>query len=147
MAVIRVPAPTPQSFDKHAPISELLKAQITHFREVEMRLPHAQHSGIRDRDIATEADAAQYIAYVTGVLHGRRPPKPVLSRRPSPVVAMPARPQAGGLAIAAVSAPDVPAPAEPEETAVRKTPPEKPRKAKATKQSKKRTRKQTEKRS
>jgi len=71
MATIRVPAPPRQSFHKDRPISDLLASQIKHFKHLETKLdltmPTAPHR------IATENDAAQYIAEMTHALLNRTP--------------------------------------------------------------------------
>jgi len=71
MVTIRVPAPPRQSFHKERPISDLLASQIKHFKHLETKLdltmPTASHR------IATENDAAQYIAEMTHALLNRTP--------------------------------------------------------------------------
>jgi hypothetical protein len=66
---IKVPKPAPASFHKHRPISDLLKNQIRHFSEVEMKLPAQQRTGIDVDSIKTEHEAAAYIRKVTAALH------------------------------------------------------------------------------
>jgi hypothetical protein len=74
MATIRVPAPPKQSFQKNRPISDLLASQIKHFQHIETKLdltmPTSSHR------IATENDAAQYIAQMTHALLNRTPQTP-----------------------------------------------------------------------
>ena len=71
MPTIRVPAPPKQSFHKDRPISDLLASQIKHFQHIETKLdltmPTSSHR------IATENDAAQYIAEMTHALLNRTP--------------------------------------------------------------------------
>lgn len=134
MATIRVPTPSPGSFNKHAPINHLLATQISHFREVEKRFPRAQQSGVRIGDIATESEAARYIGYVTAVLHGRRPSKPVFAPHRPAVIKLPAPPQAPGLAIAAATEAEASVPSKPRHARKR-----------AKKQAKKITKKRTKK--
>ena len=71
MVTIRVPAPPRQSFHKERPISDLLASQIKHFKHLETKLdltmPTSRHR------IATENDAAQYIAEMTHALLNRTP--------------------------------------------------------------------------
>ena len=63
MAIIRVPAPPKQSFQKNRPISDLLASQIKHFKHIETKLDLAMPTS--PHRIATENDAAQYIAEMT----------------------------------------------------------------------------------
>jgi len=74
MVIIRVPAPPKQSFQKNRPISDLLASQIKHFQHIETKLdltmPTSSHR------IATENDAAQYIAQMTHALLNRTPQTP-----------------------------------------------------------------------
>src|SRR5437660_8966615 len=41
---IKVPRPAPGSFNKHRPISDLLRKQVEHFRHVEADLPQARQT-------------------------------------------------------------------------------------------------------
>jgi hypothetical protein len=66
---IKVPRPAPGSFHKHRPISDLLKNQIRHFREAEMKLPAQKRTGVDVEAIKTEHEAAEYIRRVTAALH------------------------------------------------------------------------------
>lgn len=66
---IKVPRPAPGSFHKHRPLSDLLKRQVEHFREVETHLPADQHTGIDILSIRLEHEAATYIGKVTAALH------------------------------------------------------------------------------
>ena len=74
MVIIRVPAPPKQSFQKNRPISDLLASQIKHFKHLETKLdltmPTSPHR------VATENDAAQYIAEMTHALLNSPPPTP-----------------------------------------------------------------------
>jgi hypothetical protein len=77
---IVVPKPPAKAFNKHRRISDLVKWQLRHVHEAEMRLPHRQRSGMDVAEIKTEAQASEYIRKVTARLHGRRvavpaPPK------------------------------------------------------------------------
>ena len=87
MVIIRVPAPPKQSFQKNRPISDLLASQIKHFQHIETKLdltmPTSSHR------IATENDAAQYIAQMTHALLNRTPqttaaPGPIPIPAPKP---------------------------------------------------------------
>lgn len=66
---IKVPKPAAGSFHKHRPISDLLRSQIAHFREAEMKLPAASRTGIEVASIKTEQQAGEYIRRVTATLH------------------------------------------------------------------------------
>jgi hypothetical protein len=66
---IKVPKPAPGSFHKHRPISDLLKNQIRHFREAEMRLPAEKRTGVDVESIRTEHQAGEYIRRITAALH------------------------------------------------------------------------------
>jgi hypothetical protein len=77
---VRVPKPSPASFNKSRPVKEntLLRNQVKHFHELETRLLEKLRTGIRFEDIRTEGDAAEYIRRMTAILHphlGRRKKK------------------------------------------------------------------------
>ena len=67
--VVPVPHPAPGSMNKHRRISQLLKQQIRHFREVEKMWPAGKQTGIDIEAVKTEAEAAAYIRKITGMLH------------------------------------------------------------------------------
>ena len=67
---IKVPRPAPGSFHPHRPMSDLLRSQVEHFRAVEMTLPPGERTNIDVAAIATEHEAAAYVAQVTRRLHG-----------------------------------------------------------------------------
>jgi hypothetical protein len=71
MAKIRILKPAPGSFNKHRPISQLLKSQIEHLQESEKQLPPEQRSGVQLGEIKTETQAAEYVREVTAKLHSR----------------------------------------------------------------------------
>ena len=68
---VRVPKPSPASFNKDRPISKntLLENQVKHFRKLELSLLRQLRTGIRFKDVHTEADAAEYIRRMTALLH------------------------------------------------------------------------------
>lgn len=66
---IKVPRAAAGSFHKHRPISDLLKKQIEHFREVEMRLRPETRTGIDVNSIKTEEEAGLYLRKITAILH------------------------------------------------------------------------------
>lgn len=70
---IKVPRPGPGSFHKHRPLSDLLRRQVEHFREAEMRLPAGQQTGMDSAAIRLEHEAAAYIGKVTAALHSQSP--------------------------------------------------------------------------
>ena len=78
MARIRVPKPPPGAMNKDRRISELLKSQLQHMREVENQLPHHHRTRTNIDAIRTEGEAAKYIRAITAKLHLRRHqvPKP-----------------------------------------------------------------------
>lgn len=65
MPKIKVPKPAPGSFNKHRPISDLLRWQLKHMHEIEMRLPFEHRSGVNHHEIKTEHEASVYIRKVT----------------------------------------------------------------------------------
>jgi hypothetical protein len=66
---IEVPRAEAGSFHKHRPVSDLLKKQIEHFREAEMRLRPETRTGIDVNSIKTEEEAGIYIRKITAILH------------------------------------------------------------------------------
>jgi hypothetical protein len=66
---IEVPKPAPGSFHKHRPISDLLRKQIDHFREAEMKLRPESRTGIDAKSIETEEAAGLYLRKITAILH------------------------------------------------------------------------------
>lgn len=67
---IRVPVPSNVAFNRDRPISDLIRAQLKHIHHAESaRLPRHKRDGRQPAEIHTEAEAAAYIASVTGILH------------------------------------------------------------------------------
>ena len=102
MEVIPVPPTPKQAFHTGRPMSDLIKAQVKHFKHVEAKLTPEQRESIPQHRITTENEAALYITAMTRLLRsgvGERPAKPKLvpiaAKRSSP------RTPAKGLAIAA----------------------------------------------
>ena len=99
---IRVPPTPKESFNKHRPVSDLIRKQVEHFRHVDSKLSDSQRQTLPQGHIRTEQEAAQYIAAMTQLLLS----KPASTVQPirSPIV-MPARPPAParGLEIAAAA--------------------------------------------
>ena len=65
MAVIPVPKPPKTAYDPTRPMSSLLKSQVDHLQEAEMKLPLEYCSRLYTKAIRTEAEAANYIRDVT----------------------------------------------------------------------------------
>jgi hypothetical protein len=66
---IKVPRSAPGSFHKHRPISDLLKSQIEHLKEAEMKLRPETRTGVDINSIKTEEEAGLYIRKITAILH------------------------------------------------------------------------------
>jgi hypothetical protein len=102
MEVIHVPPPSKGAFHKGRPISDLIKAQIHHFKHVEAKLSPELRQLIPQHRITTENEAALYIGAMTRLLRSgveSEPAKP----KPIPITAKKSdasRP-AKGIAIAA----------------------------------------------
>jgi len=70
---IRIPVPPTSAMNKDRPISSLIQAQLEHIHHAESaRLPKEKRDGRHPKDIRKEAEAASYIAAVTGILHPQR---------------------------------------------------------------------------
>ena len=69
MTIIRVPQPPRSAVDKNRPVSSLLKTQIKHMQEAELRLPARSQTNTYINAIKTEGEAAEYIRQVTEALH------------------------------------------------------------------------------
>ena len=78
MEPIRVPAPPKSAFNKHRRVSDLIRKQVNHFKHLEHKLPEHLRSTIPQHHIATEDDAARYIAPMTELLlsHSLAAPQP-----------------------------------------------------------------------
>jgi hypothetical protein len=78
MAVIRIPKTPRSAYNHDRPVSSLLRTQMLHLREAEKLFPPEHHSGIYINAIKTEAQAAEYIRYVTSTirrLHEKAAPR------------------------------------------------------------------------
>ena len=109
MEVIHVPPPGKTAFHKGRPMSDLIKAQIKHFKHVEEKLSPEHREKIPQHRITTENEAALYITAMTRLLRsgvGEKPSKPKLV----PISAKKSAPRtpARGIAIAASEAPAKP---------------------------------------
>lgn len=69
MAIISVPKPPKDAFNKGRPVSGLIKAHLEHLQRAEFRLPANLQTNIYINAIKTEGEAADYIRLVTERLH------------------------------------------------------------------------------
>jgi hypothetical protein len=72
MEAILVPGPPKEAFNKHRRMSDLIKAQIMHFKHIEEKLPPDVRRGLPQHHIVSEDDAARYIESMTKLLLSRR---------------------------------------------------------------------------
>jgi hypothetical protein len=104
MEPIVVPAPPREAFNKHRPISDLVRKQVEHFKHVEQKLPQDVREKLPQHAITTEEEAARYISVITAHLISQPRPKQVAKKvvaiKP-PAPSLPSRP----LALAAAAAP------------------------------------------
>ena len=100
MEPIRVPRPPKEAFNKHRPMSDLIRKQVEHFKHLEHKLPEHVRKMLPQHHIATEDDAARYIGPMTALLRSQAAPP----GRPEPV-AKPKRElrAAAGVSIAAAA--------------------------------------------
>ncbi len=64
MALIHVPRPE-NAWDPNRPVNALLKSQILHLHDAELKLPVRQQTDIYINAIKTEGEAADYVRQVT----------------------------------------------------------------------------------
>ena len=70
MTAIHVPRPDLKKvMDSGRPVNALLKAQIQHLYEAELKLPVAHQSDVYINAIKTEGEAADYVRRVTEAIH------------------------------------------------------------------------------
>jgi|SRR6185312_7995925 len=81
---VRVPKPPAAAFNQHRKISDLIRGQVEHFHEAELRLPQQLRTGADVKSIKTEHQAASYIAKMTAILHGTGISAAVRPRESSP---------------------------------------------------------------
>jgi hypothetical protein len=121
MEIIHVPPPSKGAFHKGRPMSDLIKAQVGHFKHVEEKLSPEQRQSIPQRRITTENEAALYITAMTRLLRSGVGE----SVKPKTIPITSKKPAAGrvtkGLAIAASAA----RPAKPRRKAKSKSSPKK----------------------
>jgi len=119
MEPIHVPRPPAEAFNKNRRVSDLIRAQVNHFKHLEQKLSPEQRRNIPQDGVTTEGEAAGYIGAMTAALIAR----PVTSAAAGPqaipgprLVAsrrrIPPEP-AEGIAIAAVADPKVASSAPP----------------------------------
>jgi hypothetical protein len=104
MDPIVVPAPPREAFNKHRPISDLIRNQVEHFKHVEQKLPDDVRQKLPSHAITTEDEAARYIHAMTAYLLSRPRPKQVAKKAVAikpPAPPLPSQP----LALAAAAAP------------------------------------------
>ena len=108
MEIIHVPPPGKTAFHKGRPMSDLIKAQVRHFKHVEEKLSPEHREKVPQHRITSENEAAQYIHAMTrllrsGVSEIQSKPKlvPIVAKKSAP------RTPARGLAIAASEAPAI----------------------------------------
>lgn len=73
MEPIVVPGPPKSAYNKNRPISDLIRAQVAHFRHLEEKLSPDVRATLPQHQIVTEDDAARYIASFTRYLRTRTP--------------------------------------------------------------------------
>ena len=70
MALIHVPRPNPKRvMDKNRPVNSLLKVQMQHLHDAELKLPIGFQTDIYINAIKTEGEAGEYIRRVTEAIH------------------------------------------------------------------------------
>jgi hypothetical protein len=68
MALIHVPRPE-NAWNPNRAVNALLKSQVLHLHETELRLPVRQQTDIYINAIKTEGEAAGYVRQVTEAIH------------------------------------------------------------------------------
>jgi uncharacterized protein YdbL (DUF1318 family) len=68
MALIHVPRPE-NAWNPNRPVNALLKSQILHLHDAELKLPVRQQTDIYINAIKTEGEAADYVRQVTEAIH------------------------------------------------------------------------------
>ena len=71
MDPIHVPGPPKEAFNKNRRVSDLIRAQVNHFKHVEQKLSASQRKAIPQHEISAEGEAALYIAAMTALLRGQ----------------------------------------------------------------------------
>jgi pyridoxal biosynthesis lyase PdxS len=95
MTLIHVPRPDVKTaMNPNRPVNALLKAQIQHLQEAELKLPLAQQTDIYVNAIKTEGEAADYIRRVTEAIREAHEAAAMMRAKPK---------RKPGIAIAAVA--------------------------------------------
>ncbi|MGA8502924.1 MAG: hypothetical protein WB683_15330 [Candidatus Sulfotelmatobacter sp.] len=84
MALIHVPRPE-NAWNPNRPVNALLKAQITHLHDAELKLPARQQTDIYINAIKTEGEAADYVRQVTEAIQAAHQAAAAKRARPAPV--------------------------------------------------------------
>lgn len=69
MTLIHVPRPPQSAMDQDRPVNSLLKVQIQHLHDAELKLPIGRQTDIYINAIKTEGEAGEYIRRVTEAIH------------------------------------------------------------------------------
>jgi hypothetical protein len=103
MEPVLIPNVPREAFNKHRPISDLVRKQVEHFKHIEQKLPHHVREKLPQHAITTEDEAARYISVMTSHLLGPRlkqvAKKAIAVKPPAPPLPSPP------LALAAAAAP------------------------------------------
>ncbi len=84
MTLIKVPRPPKSAINLDRPVNALLKTQIQHLHDAELKLPMGRQTDIYINAIKTEGEAANYIRQVTEAIHQAH--QSAAARRGKPVV-------------------------------------------------------------
>jgi hypothetical protein len=104
MEPIPIPSVPREAFNKHRPISDLVRKQVEHFKHLEDKLPADVRVKLPQDTVATEDEAARYISAMTNYLLSRPRPKQVAKKVVAVKPPTPLRPSPP-LALAAAAAP------------------------------------------
>jgi len=69
MTLIHVPRPPKSAMDPNRPVNALLRAQMEHMQDAELKLPVRQQTNIYINAIKTEGEAGEYIRRVTEAIN------------------------------------------------------------------------------
>jgi hypothetical protein len=81
MALIHVPQPE-NAWNPNRAVNALLKSQVLHLHEAELKLPLRQQTDIYINAIKTEGEAAGYVRQVTEAIHAGHQAAAVKRARP-----------------------------------------------------------------
>jgi hypothetical protein len=105
MEPILIPSVPREAFNKHRPISDLVRKQVEHFKHIESRLPPEVRAKLPQHEIVTEDDASRYIGPITAYLLSRPVPAAPAAKKIVPIKPPPAVRRSPPLALAASAAP------------------------------------------